>query len=479
MSTVSLTVKPISGDGTTSYVDGNYLPAAELQADFDALVNVINGNLDEDNLHSSTQIPNSMLVEIQPDIVDAHADSATEYLTATTPGTTAALIAGTTAVPALLTDELERLRYRLLANNHLISTYFMDSGGLVKDAGWVESAPFGPQLFVNNGFEVKTSATASVAPDNWTLVGTPTSLVITAPGLANPTAGKYKKAIRITCSGAANEGVQQTLYGMKASTKYLIGMTFAKVSGTPILKIETTNGLASGAYQNLAVTTATIATIQHVQAIVQTTTTGTDLTVKFTNTVAAADVFDIYQVWAYEVKDSTNLGLPHIPMKTASLTTEDTTVPAAFVANPGSSGNFTFETYTSFSLSQYIPLQGYKITYEVDLSLVANSGQQAVFSFEIQEDSGSGASTVEGPYMYVSDDSGNTHQSGQTIKLRFIRESPTAGLTYAYTTRIGAFGNGANYVDMTLSPKIGDTAGSEGTDYKQMSSRARLIVERL
>lgn len=455
-----------------TYSSGTTISSTQVNANEDAIINTINA-LDEDNFDASTQIPNSMLAEIQPDIVDAHADSATEYLTATTPGTTAALLAGTTAVPALLTDELERLRYRLLANNHLISTYFMDSGGLVKDAGWVESAPFGPQLFANNGFEVKTSATASVAPDNWTLVGTPTSLVVTAPGLASPTAGKYKKAIRITCSGAAGEGLQQTLTGVKASTKYLIGMTFAKVSGTPVLKIETTNGLASGAYQNLAVTPiATIATISHVQAIVQTTTTGTDLTVKFTNTAAAADVFDIYQVWAYEVKDSTNLGLPHIPMQTASSSTESDVLDA---------GSGTWTTISALTLSQYIPARGYRLIYECNLTYAAKveatMPETCDSGARIQMDiAGGGYNTVQGPFTrrFVFDTSGNTiRHSAHHDYMKHVVENPTPGSIYTFHAELGVFDGGANAADLVVNPDF--SASGMG----QSVSFARLYLERL
>lgn len=450
-----------------TYTSGSVISSTQVNANEDAIINTINA-LDEDNFDAGTQIPNSMLAEIQPDIVDAHADSATEYLTATTPGTTAALLAGSTALPALLTDELERLRYRILGNNHLISTYFMDSAAAIKDAGWVESAPFGPQLFSNNGFDVKTSASANAAPDNWTLEGTPTSLVITAPGLAVPLAGVNKKALRITCSGAANEGIKQTLSGLKASTKYLIGMTFAKVSGTPILKITTTGGLSSGAYQNLGVTTSTAATISNVQAIVQTASNGDPLVVKFTNTVAAADVFDLYQVWAYEVKDSTNLGLPHILTQSASVSSAT----SGMTGWTGTGNAWRTDTLTGLSLTAYVPAAGYRLIYEVSVPIRStnNSDEGLIAYGAIQRNvDGGGASTVVGPAFFEGHAVSSNGTFGHTFSMRYVLDNPTPGSSYAMTFLLGAY-DAADYADVIAYPSVNAV---------QMAGNARLIMERL
>lgn len=453
-----------------TYTSGSVISSTQVNANEDAIINTLNA-LDEDNLDPSTQIPNSMLVEIQPDIVDAHADDAAEYLTVTTPGTTAGLLAGTTAVPALLTGEIERLRYRLLANNHLVSTSFMDSSAVQQEAGWVEPPIVGPQLFANNGFETKTSAVAGDAPDGWTLEGTPTSLVITAPGLAVPLAGVNKKALRVTFRTTPNEGFKQTLSGLKASTKYLIGMTFAKVSGSPVLKITTTGGLASGAYQNLAATTATVATISHFQAIVQTTTAGAPIVVKFTNTASAADVVDFYQVWAYEIKDSTNHGLPHIPMQTATSSTESDVL---------SGGTADWTTISALTLSQYIPAPGYRLIYECNLTYAAKveatMPETCDSGARIQMDSGSGYSTVQGPFTrrFVFDTSGNSiRHSSHHDYMKHVVENPTPGLTYTFHADLGVYDGGANAADLVVNPDFSSAGMGQSVSF------ARLYLERL
>lgn len=450
-----------------TYSSGTTISSTQVNANEDAIINTINA-LDEENFDASTQIPNSMLVEIQPDIVDAHADNATEYLTSTTPGYTGGIRSGGTALPALMTDEIERLRYRHLANNHLISTSFMDSSATQRDIAWVEPQISGPQLFSNNGFEVKTSATANVTPDGWTAIGPATSYVITAPGLAVPSAGLNKKALRVTFGASANRGFSQVLTGLKASTKYLIGMTYAKVSGTPTLKITTTNGLASGDYQNLAATVVPSGTtIANFQGVVQTTTAGADITVSFTNTSAAGDVVDFYQVWAYEMADSTNLGLPHIPMQTATYSTADDIVTNA--------AGGAWAARTGLSLTQYIPALGYRLIYEVFISYKTETVGGALGEFEYAFRIQANGSTVEGPYSYRQAMSSSNEFGGGTVHMKYVLENPTPGTSYAMTTDVWTKGNGANDADTIIfNPTLG-TAG----DTLATVSKARLIVERL
>lgn len=455
-----------------TYSSGTTISSTQVNANEDAIINTLNA-LDEDNFDAGTQLPNSILAEIQPDIVDAHADSATEYLTATTPGYTGGLLGGGTAVPALLTDEIERLRYRHLANNHLVNTAFIDSDATQKTIGWVEPQISGPQLFANNGFEVKTSATAGDAPDGWTVNGAaPSSIAITAPGLLVPSAGFKKKAIRVTFNATANGGIQQVISGLKASTKYLIGMTYARVSGSPVLKITTTYGLATGDYQNLAVTVTPSGTaIAHFQGVVQTTTGGADITVKFSNTNAAADVVDFYQVWAYEMADSTNLGLPHIPMKTATSTTAVTYPTSGWT---GTGATWRTETITALSLSQYVPCLGYRFVYEVtvpfkDIDAAAGrAGSRLYGAIRLQIDAGA-TNTVSGPVYCETLGASGDIDTGGTLRLRYAIENPTPGSTYNFSFLLGVYDDST--FEQVSSPPLVATV--------QMESRATLTAERL
>lgn len=455
-----------------SFTAGTTINDNEVDDNFDTLYTLVNGNLNEANLSGSIQIPNSALAIIDPEYVDAHADTAAEFLTATTPGTTGGLLGGS-SLPNKLADELERIRYRFLANNNLVNTYFTDSSGVAQTAGWVEPQFTGPQLFTNNGFEVKTSATAGDAPDGWTLEGTPTSLVITDPGLATPLAGKEKKALRVTYRATANEGFKQTLTGLKASTKYLIGCTYARVSGSPEIMIVTTGGFGPGDYQNSNVSITPSGTaIGHFQAIVATATTGADVVVKFINAPAAADVVDFYQVWAYEMKDSTNIGLPHIPMQTATSSTESDILSGA---------SATWTTVSALTLSQYIPYSGYRLVYECNLTYAAKTEgtmpETCDSGARIQMDvAGGGYNTVQGPFTrrLVMDASGNSiRHSAHHDYMKHVVENPVAGSTYTFHAELGVYDDGGNAADLVVNPDFSSSGMGQSVSF------ARLYLERL
>lgn len=464
-----------------TFVNGTSANATEVNAEFDTIHTAINGNLDNNNIAPSANIAASKLASIPMSQVLDYADSITDYSTTTDPGDT---VSAALSLPATLAAEMERLRYRMGAMRKYIgNTYYTNAAGSPTAAAWFEPQIIGRNLLANPGFEQQSGGN-DTAPDGWTLYSTPATLRLESAISGYSSLGGDKRSLAITTDGA-NEGIYQTVGGLKPSTKYLVGWAYAITDNgtTPgTVGIYTAGAIASGNnYTNLALTTSTQASTTVVirQGIVKSDASGSDITVRLYATESGAD-FNAISSWMYELSDGVPDELPAIPVKVASLTTPDTTVPASFVANPGSNGAFTFETYTSFSLSQYVPYAGYRMTYEVMLSFKANSGQQAVYSFEIQEAiNGGAAATVEGPYMYVSDDNGNTHESGQTLLMRWVRDNPTPGSTYAYTVKIGAFGNGANYIDMTLSPQLGDTGGTINVDYIQTSSRARLMMERM
>jgi hypothetical protein len=452
-----------------TYANGATIKSSEVNANEDALYTAVNGNLDQDNLKNTTQIPNSYLAEIQPDTtIDAHADDATEYLTATTPGYTAS-----PSLPAKLSDELERYRYRILANNGLLTASYVDSSSVQQTIGWVEPPIVGPQLFLNNGFEVKTSGSASAAPDNWTLEGTPTSLVITAPGLLVPAVGLNKRALRITYRAVADEGIKQTLSGLKASTKYVVGIAHALVSGTPTVKVNISGALASGNYRNGDTFVATVGTaIAYFQTVFQTTTTGDPVTVKLINGGSSgSDVLDMYQVWAFEMKDQSTLTAPHIPMQTATSSTATDVLDAA---------TGTWTTISGLTLAQYIPMSGYRLHYECSISYAAKlegtMPETCDSGVRIQMDvSGGGYNTVQGPFSFrnYSVTGDNQLQFTNRETMHHVIENPTSGSTYTFHADLGVFDGGSNAADLVVNPDY--SASGMG----QSRSEAKLWLERL
>lgn len=464
--------KPVSGDGGTSFVDGNNLPASELNDEFDAIQAVVNGGLDEDNLDAATQIPNAYLVDIAMSKVLDLADDITAYKATTTPNDTA-----TVSLPTNLAQEMARLRYRIDANKkYMTNVYYMNTSGVATAAAsWIEPPIVGPNLLPNPGFEVKSSSTATDAPDGWTLVGTPADCSIETPSSDHKAHGVEKSSLRIL-TDAANEGISVAVGGLKTGVKYLVGMTYTLTNnGTVagVLRLETTGGLASGSnYSNLALDTATesAASVVTVQGIVKPTTVPGSITVKITGTESGAD-FNIINVWMYEMSDGIPAELPSLPMQTATYSTANDTLT--------NSGAGAWSNRADLTLSQYIPFTGYRLTYETTICfrgevLGSATDEKYEYAFRIQQTIDSDpATTVEGPYAWRQHLTQSGEGRGGIVTLKYVVENPTPGSTYSFSTDVYTDGSAGDEVNTIIfNPDVGSAPLAT-------QSQARLIVERI
>lgn len=444
--------------GGTSFTTGAII-AAEVNYDLDTAYNKINGNLDEDSLSLATQIPNALLVDIDAAKVTDHAETAAVFLTATSGGDT-----GTPVLPTDLEGELEALRYSIGANKSISNGLkFRATSGTMTAAGWTEPPIVGFNLMPNAGFEVH-SGSSTDAPDGWTLVGTVSSIAIEAA--ADVVAGLYKRSTNITTS-AATSGISVILSGLRASKKYLVGVAYTRTAGE--MNVTTTNALGSGDYKDLAFSDSTTTTIMEFQGIVKSDASATDITVSITGTSSGAN-FNLHRAWFYEMGVNSPWETPHIPMQTATYTTADDVQTSA---GPGG----VWDTKTDLSLSQYIPMEGYRMIYEATLTFVTEAqggGSDVWVAFRIQQniDAG-GATTVEGPIGFVPNLAGATSvRASASVTLKYILENPTPGSTYAFT--VDAFFE----LDGALNTIFfNPTVGSVAPQATQSSSR--LYFERI
>jgi hypothetical protein len=458
MATYTRPAKTVSGDGTTSYVDGNKLPAAELNADFDNLVTVINGQIDSDNISSSAGIPNSALDEIDGTKVADHAEDDATFLTATSAGDSF-----NTSRPTNLEGELERLRYRLKANNgYFTEQKATNASNSLTTLGWTEPPIAGPNLLLNAGFE-DNAITDQDPPTHWTEEGTLTASSIESAVAAHDTYGGHKRSLRFT--GAASAGISQTVQGLKAETKYLFGAAFFLTTGG--LTLRTAGGLsASNAYQDPSETYTTTGTAVVLRNyVVQTDSNATDIKVELLGSTASNDI-NILGCWFHELNEAAPAQLPHIPTQTATHNTQETQ-PSTWNAG----NTFRWEAVGELALSQYIPSPGYRLIFDVTISasaLPVNNSSEWELGFQVKLD----GSVVDGPYLWVEDSGGDdTHDGGQVLSMSHVVDSATPGATYDYTVEVGGY-DATNYVQMQLNPTASD--GST-----QSISRARLRVEKI
>lgn len=447
-----------------TFTNGTTADATEVNADFDTLYNAVNGGLDEDNLSPSAAIPNSALVDIDGTKVVGHADDLSTYIGTTSPGDT-----GTPSLPGNLKAELERIRYRIQANAGFISQLeFMDnSAASAAAAGWIEPSVIGSSLLVNAGFEYDATGSLSLAaPQGWTLVGSPNLTTITAAGTAG--AGGHKRSFRFT-TDASNEGVSQQIQGLKAGTKYLVGAAYLLNAGQ--FNITTSGGVSSADYEDLAISDTITGSFRIQQGIVKTDTSASDVTVSLLGAASGADV-DIFFVWFRELGDNAGIGMtPSLPIKSATYTTADDAVTDTLGG--------TWANLSDLTLAQYVPGPGYRLTFESTLcfrsSAMGGSNSDAFFAFRIQQNTGGGASTVEGPVAWTERPGGNSgNRAGGAVTIRHVVDNPTPGLTYTFT--IDAFVEGddaAEYSSIIFNPTIGSSSSLA------TQSSSRLIPERV
>jgi len=474
MSNITYPAKTVAGGGGSTYVEGNSLPAAELQADFDAVANVVNGNLDEDNLSGGTQIPNSKLAQIADTKVDDYSADATEAAATSTPGDSATLGSN---LATDLSEEIEHLRYRIHANaGYKTGTVYRNSSGTNVTARWVEPPIRGRNLIYNSGFEVFSGASGD-APDGWTEAGTLASTAIEVP--ANVETGIEKRSLAIT-TDAASEGMSQTIGGLRSDTKYLIAVKYFRTSGT--INFAATGAIPTGDYQNCVITDSSSSGVQVASMIVQSTSAAASITLSITESTGSGD-FNLVQAWMFELNDDWPNTLPDIPTQTASASTENQTLPTTF--NTSWDSNWT--TDTALSLSQYVPGPGYRLIYEAQIQFAGDPNSAgggpdvaAHFGFRLRMNDGSD-STVDGPYFWTVDQDGVGYAGHVSVmSLRHVVDNATPGVTYAFSYQVTAHSAGSTSSRPRLHPLVNPTASGTATGNTiQSVSRARLRVERM
>ena len=441
--------------GGTDFSDSTVAEASEVNTDFNTLYTEVNGALDEDNISGSAQIPNSSLAEIDCAKVSDNSEDSAAFLNTTAPGDTVSQNR-----PTDLEEELEILRYRIGANRHLVTNLnYIANDSSVTSAGWLEPSIVGPNLAPNAGLEAH-SGTGTDAPVGWAITGTPTGMAIDAAGTASM--GLDKRSFRVL-AGTAGGGINYTVGGLKAGVKYLCGVAYDGTVGE--FNLDTTGALATGAYKNVAYSDATTPAVTIQQFILKAAIPATDVVVNFTGTADDAD-FNLHYVWFYELTDNTPIQTPHIPMQTASTSTE-ATFPTTWVG----ADDWQTDTLTDLSLSQYAPMQGYRFVYEVSIPFVTTtqkSDYRAYAAIQLQIDAGS-VDTVEGPVISYGNQSASADEAGDTFNLKYMVENPTPGSTYNFTLLLGVY-------DTSTGAQI-DIAPLRQTE--QMTASARLYTERI
>ncbi|MGH9427391.1 MAG: hypothetical protein ACRD2L_13950, partial [Terriglobia bacterium] len=273
------------------WATGNSVVAADLNADFNTIYNEFDGLISNANISPAAAIVWSKLLTagqianvdvaatalIDPEKIDDQANVEFEFQGATDPGETGASI-----LPTSLQGELRALRFVLRAGLLGANTKRISEGTAV---GWYDAYVRGGNLIFNGSFGVWNSSTPTVG-DGWVASGgASTTVSLTALGAGDETEG-LGSCLRIV-DGTGGRGIEQSLSGLKASTKYLISVRVRPSVNQVRL---TTTGAAAGSFTNLAVNSASgSGTWETLSGLIQTDATGSAIVVRLRGVAAASD----------------------------------------------------------------------------------------------------------------------------------------------------------------------------------------------
>jgi hypothetical protein len=210
--------------GGTNFETGKgTILSSEVDADFNTLYTLQDGNIDSANLAANSVTSSELAsgavstnakvasgADIAASKIDDISGDAAAHRDSSDPGTFSSQ-----TLAATLTEEIKQQRYAIQRSAVGTSA---DTGAAAGTVGWYDPPARGRNLIRNGTFATDDdTAAANAAPPGWALVGTPTV------ALSTDAASGDGNVIQITGAGAANEGISQTLSGLKASTRYLVG----------------------------------------------------------------------------------------------------------------------------------------------------------------------------------------------------------------------------------------------------------------
>lgn len=294
MGTVGRVSKPSGG---TDWQDLDDFLTTHINGDLNAIVDEMNGELEDVNIKAAAGILLSKLAKsngefLTPEGVDDHAATIAEYITGTVPPDSD-LSAG--SLPTHLAEELQQMRYAIQRLAGLVGASRYD--GAIEDVGWVDQPDrAGGNLLRNGDFSVYTDAAA--IPPGWeATTAAPDSVSIETPDDAEG-AGRVLEVD----TSADDSGVKATLSGLKAGALYLVSARVRPV--TTQCALNTSGAETAGSFRNLTddfVSATGGGAWETLAGVIQTQDPVVDVEVSIQSTAAPAATFQIGRVTVKEL----------------------------------------------------------------------------------------------------------------------------------------------------------------------------------
>ena len=399
--------RPTKGSsGTASYVDDTPANASEVNADFDEIVDEINGKLDDNNILASASTP-----RINASKIDDHSDNDATQDDETDPGAFASM-----SNPTTLEGELERLRFtinRIVSRNNTTSNYWGDDSTTQASMADIRH----PNMIRNGGFETYTGA-ANSAPDGWSTISGSVPVTI-----AQDTADADGPGASIDITGDSdNDGIEQTIVGaaLRATTSYIVRCRAKCVSG-----VTATLATAGGGTDVSETTTSTSWVTLEGVLITDGTPADVDVQLRTSGGTWQAN-FDRVEMYPIFTAEKVEQG--------AAVAFQSSTTLGTPIGHGTTQDPWTMDAVSdTMSRSVVVPGAGYYIEVKARCSgeyEPINSTLQTL-DCELQEDvDGGGYSTVD--QNIGMNFAASTTQRFGSVNLFYMNLSPTPGATYTY-----------------------------------------------
>jgi len=430
--------RPTKDNGTAAWVTGDTLNQTDVEGDFTAILDELDGNLENVNIAAgagivgtklaagtltNTQISGTAAIDVSKlaqtagqldaDIVDDYADDDATYATRTDPLDSVA----TPDLPTNLQEEWERIRFVLARYGLGIATKITDG---TNSAAWFDGLAIGPNLVPNGSF-LDNLAT----PLGCVVAGAPATQDLVALPVTEGR-GKYLRCL--DAAGAITDGPSWTLTGLRGQTLYLVE---ARVLNTTAEVNLVTTG-ATGTLGNLDLLTnsadahpASLATDwQTLAGLVETDATPADLVVTL-NPTDANYAFGVAYVSVREVagsRDAEATGREHKDVRGGSIARQ---------ASSTTTNTTTLNTETT--LTVVVPGDGYQVVAQGRISKAGVNGE----TYSLRENA-----DVDGAGNYNTSVDSATDDGGEPtafVPIFYASGALIAGRTYGY--RLNATGN--------------------------------------
>jgi hypothetical protein len=430
--------RPTKDNGTAAWVTGDTLNQTDVEGDFTAILDELDGNIENVNIATGAGIVGTKLAagtltntqisataamdvsklaqtagQLDADIVDDYADDDATYATRTDPLESVA----TPSLPTNLQEEWERIRFVLARYGLGIATKITDG---TNSAAWFDGLAIGPNLVPNGSF-LDNQAT----PIGCTVAGAPATQDMVALPVTEGR-GKYLRCL--DAAGATTDGPSWTLTGLRGQTLYLVE---ARVLNTTAEVNLVTTG-ATGTLGDLDLLTnsadahpASLATDwQTLAGLVETDATPTPLVVTL-NPTNANYAFGTAYVSVREVagsRDAEATGREHLSARGGNITRQ---------ASSTTTNTATLNTETT--LTVLVPGDNYQVVVHGKISKAGTNGE----TYSLRENA-----DVDGAGNYNTSVDSATDEPGESsgfVPLHYASGALIAGRTYGY--RLNATGN--------------------------------------